>query len=178
MDTIINSNNSNFEQSVDEQKEILFTDITAHYAGFWIRFWAYLIDLIVVTSVNGIIIYPVLKLIGVDDSNSFIFSPITILTAITFFLYFVLMTKFLQQTLGKMILGLKVTGLNGEPLTWGTVLFREFIGRYISKTFGGLLYIVCAFTPKKQGIHDLFADTKVVYEKLYTVKNNGNKRVE
>ncbi|MER2060547.1 MAG: RDD family protein, partial [Niallia sp.] len=28
------------------------------YAGFWMRFWAYLADIIIVSSVNRILIYP------------------------------------------------------------------------------------------------------------------------
>ncbi|MGG3800091.1 RDD family protein [Metabacillus fastidiosus] len=177
MDTTVDSSNSSFEQSLEKQTAPI-EKIDVHYAGFWIRFWAYLIDLIVITSINRIIIYPILTLIGADTSNPSMFSPVTLLSSITFFLYFVLMTKYLQQTLGKMVLGLKVKTLDDEPLTWGTVIFREFIGRYISKTFGGFLYIVTAFTPKKQGLHDIFADTTVIHEKLYTMTNSENKRAE
>jgi uncharacterized RDD family membrane protein YckC len=54
-----------------------------------------------------------------------------------------------------------------ETLNWGTVLFRELIGRYISKTIW-IGYIIVAFTPKKQGLHDIFADTQVIHEKLFT----------
>jgi uncharacterized RDD family membrane protein YckC len=133
------------------------------YAGFWMRFWAYLLDLIVIGSVNRMIINPVFRASDVSLVEDGIFSPMAIATAVVFYLYFVLMTKFYGQTLGKMVFGLKVVELSGKSLSWGTVIFREWIGRFISATVI-VLYIVVAFTQKKQGLHDLFADTSVIYE--------------
>lgn len=133
------------------------------YAGFWTRFWAYLLDLVVIGSINRMIINPVFRALDVSLIEDGIFSPVAIATAIVFYLYFVLMTKFLGQTLGKMVFGLKVVELDGKALTWGTVIFREWIGRFISATIM-VLYVVVAFTKKKQGLHDLFADTTVIYE--------------
>lgn len=134
------------------------------YAGFWMRFWAYLADLIIVSSVNRILIYPILRIVDVPLHESSIFSTVNICTAVTFYLYFVLMTLFLKQTLGKMIFGLKVVPINKEKLTWDTILFREWIGRFISSSFF-ILYALVAFLPKKQGIHDLFADTTVIHDR-------------
>ncbi|WP_079510351.1 RDD family protein [Mesobacillus jeotgali] len=133
------------------------------YAGFWTRFWAYLLDLIVIGSINRMIINPIFRALDIPLAEDGIFSPMAIATAVVFYLYFVLMTKFLGQTLGKMVFGLKVVELDGKTLTWGTVLFREWIGRFISATIF-VLYVVVAFTKRKQGLHDLFADTTVIYE--------------
>nr|WP_249745437.1 RDD family protein [Mesobacillus boroniphilus] len=133
------------------------------YAGFWTRFWAYLLDLIVIGSINRMIINPVFRALDISLIEDGIFSSMAIATAVIFYLYFVLMTKFLGQTLGKMVFGLKVVELDGKDLTWGTVIFREWIGRFISATIM-VLYVVVAFTKKKQGLHDLFADTTVIYE--------------
>lgn len=133
------------------------------YAGFWTRFWAYLLDLIVIGSINRMILNPIFRALDVPLIEDGIFSPMAVATAVVFYLYFVLMTKFLGQTLGKMVFGLKVVELDGKRLTWGTVIFREWIGRFISATVL-VLYIVVAFTKKKQGLHDIFADTTVIYE--------------
>lgn len=133
------------------------------YAGFWIRFWAYLLDLIVIASLNRIIVYPILKVFGLDDVSFSIFSVEAFLTTIVFFAYFVLMTKFFNQTLGKMVLGIKVTSSHGLNLSWGTVIFREVVGRFISKSLFGLVYVWVAFSPTKQGVHDFFADTWVIH---------------
>lgn len=142
-------------------------DYTNLLAGFWIRFWAYLIDLLVIGSINRILIYPLFTLIGIDTADSFLFSTVSIATAITYFAYFIFMTKLLNQTLGKMILGLRVTSVNGnDKLNWGTIIFRELIGRYISKMIW-IGFLIAAFTPKKQTLHDIFADTQVIHEKVF-----------
>ena len=138
--------------------------IPAHQrAGFWMRFWAYLIDLIVIGSLSRLFINPIFRLLDISMADTGFLSPYVIVDSIVFFGYFVLTTKFLTQTLGKMIMGLRVVTLNGEPLDWKTLIFREWIGRYISAVMM-LGYIVIAFNPKKQGFHDMFSDTVVVLE--------------
>ncbi|QFT90189.1 RDD family protein [Bacillus sp. THAF10] len=138
------------------------------YAGFWMRLWAFLLDMIVIWSIGAIIIFPVFRLTGISTSESFMFSPASIATAVVLYGYFILMTKYFQQTLGKMVFGLKVVDLRHAELSWKTILFREGIGKYIAFVFQPLTFIVflvVAFTGKKQGVHDLFADTTVVHEK-------------
>lgn len=154
------------EAVLSEQPGQLIT-MTEEYrlAGFWMRFWAYLLDWLIIGSINGILIYPVFRALDVSLNNSSYFSAVAIATALTFYLYFVLMTKYLGQTLGKMVFGLRVIQIDGGKLSWSTILFREWIGRFISGTVMMLPYLVVAFHPKKKGIHDLFADTTVVHER-------------
>jgi uncharacterized RDD family membrane protein YckC len=132
------------------------------FAGFWMRFWAYLLDIVVIGSIDRIIVYPIFRMFDFSLSEVNMFAPVSIITAIVFYGYFVLMTKYFGQTLGKMVFGLRVVSLNNEKLSWSTIMFREWIGRFISGTIL-ILYIVVGFLPKKQGIHDLFADTTVVH---------------
>ncbi|OCA91573.1 hypothetical protein A8F94_05905 [Bacillus sp. FJAT-27225] len=130
-------------------------------AGFWMRFWAYLLDLIVVGSIGRILLSPLFNLIGIPSSGG-IFSAENIASAALFYLYFVLMTKYLGQTLGKMALGIAVIELKDGKLSWQDVLVREWIGRFISKTIF-VLYLIPAFHPQKQALHDIFADTAVIH---------------
>jgi uncharacterized RDD family membrane protein YckC len=134
------------------------------YAGFWMRFWAYLLDLLVIGSLNGIVVYPIFRALNLSLNDANMFAPVSIVTAIIFYAYFVLMTRFFGQTLGKMVFGLRVISLNDQSLSWGAIMFREWIGRFISGTII-ILYVVVGFLPKKQGIHDLFADTTVIHER-------------
>lgn len=151
------------ESSEMDIREPLQTEyFHGRYAGFWMRFWAYLLDLVVIGSIERLLINPLFRALDIPMWEFNMFAPISFTSAIIFYLYFVLMTKFFKQTLGKMVFGLKVVGLKGDPLTWGTILFREWIGRFISATIV-VGYIVVAFLPKKQGLHDLFSDTTVVH---------------
>lgn len=138
---------------------------TYKYAGFWMRYWAYLIDVVIVFSVNGILLSPLMFLneglpidIGFWTLNG-------ILSGVVYYIYFLLTTKFFQQTVGKMILGLKVIKENEDTLLWSDLLFREVIGRFIYNVIFilKLLYLVIAFSPEKKGIHDMIGNTRVVH---------------
>ena len=83
------------------------------YAGFWMRFWAYLLDIIIIGSIDRILVYPIFRLFDWPLGSVGMFAPVSIITAIIFYAYFVLMTKYLGQTLGKMVFGLKVISLTG-----------------------------------------------------------------
>ncbi|MEB2300936.1 RDD family protein [Lysinibacillus xylanilyticus] len=139
-------------------------------AGFWIRFWAFLIDGLIITAVGGILVNPIFYLMDWSLSETVWYAPISIISAIFYYSYFVLMTGFFGQTLGKMIFGLRVISLKHEKLTWSDVLFRDWIGRIINSIFVPL-YILVGILPNNQGLHDFFADTTVVHEKIYIEKN-------
>lgn len=162
---MVNSNDINMTNDMISQQAISQSEKDYKYAGFWMRFWAYITDLVILYSINGILLSP-LKF--VNDGQTITIGYWTlygILSGIIFYLYFLIMTKFLGQTLGKMIFGLKVIHENDEPLKWSDLIFREVIGRFIHRiifiTF--ILYIVVAFTPQKQGIHDMFGNTRVIH---------------
>ncbi len=156
------------------------TDYHLKSAGFWTRFWAYLIDLIVITSLTAITVKPLFYFTGWEDFEIKHIAPYGFATSLIFYGYFVVMTKIWGQTVGKMALGIRVVSENDQPLTWGTVLFREWIGRFISVTVK-ILYLVIAFTPKNKAIHDYIADTRVIHEhtfvqteKVIAVENNDS----
>lgn len=134
-------------------------------AGFWMRFWAYVSDVVIVFSINGLVL-SILNTFNAYDITLSIWTLSGIVSSLMFYIYFLLMTKFFNQTLGKMIFGLKVVPDNNQQLlTWTDLLFREVIGRFIYKSFFmlNLLYVVVAFNREKQGIHDIFGQTRVVH---------------
>lgn len=151
-----------FELKDDTASQLEDSKPPFRYAGFWMRFWAYLLDLIVVGSIERLVVKPLFRLLELPLGEFNMFAPFSIASAIIFYLYFVLMTKYFKQTLGKMVFGIKVVDLKNDQLTWGTILFREWIGRFISATIV-IGYIIVAFLPKKQGLHDIFSDTTVVH---------------
>ncbi|VDG99637.1 RDD family [Lysinibacillus sphaericus] len=141
-------------------------------AGFWIRFWAYLIDIIIVGAISGLLVKPIFRVVDypIKDPIFLLYSPYKLILLALFLAYFLLMTKFFSQTVGKMIMGIRVVKKSGEPLGWGTLLFREVVGRYISKTLL-IPYLLVIFMPRKEALHDLFADTEVVHEQIYEKLN-------
>lgn len=164
LDQLDNSQNrETTDLSISEEHS--FEKEQYRYAGFWMRFWAYIIDLIILYSINGILLSP-LKFFNDGSSIDIGFWTLNgILSGVIFYIYFLLMTKFFGQTLGKMIFGLRVINENDGALTWQDLFFREVIGRFIHRVIfiTSILYIVVAFTPQKQGIHDMFGNTRVIH---------------
>jgi uncharacterized RDD family membrane protein YckC len=152
----------------DEEQE--YRGKTFRLAGFWIRFYAYLIDLIIIGSITFLFFRPILNLVGLSTDLPLISISLSSLGVIAAF-YFVFMTKLWSQTMGKMIFGLKVIKHNGKSLDWLTVIFREIVGRTISQLIGlHIGYIWAAFHPKKQTWHDQLMDTYVVFDEEVVVK--------
>ena len=123
------------------------------YAGFWMRLFAYCLDLIIIGSLQRIFLF---FLDGGGIKNG--------ISLAIYLIYFVLMTKLNRgQTLGKMAFGLRVVSFTEVNLSWTTVVIREFFGRYLQKIFM-IMYILVVFTPKKQHIIDLLVDTSVIID--------------
>lgn len=132
----------------------------AFYAGFWKRFIAFMIDSIIASFLSKILVDGAYAIGGFQTEDKIY----TIATTIVFLLYFFIMTLVTNgQTLGKMIMRLRVVRIDGEKLDFMTTLTREVAGRYIH-TIGilSLLYIITAFTERKQNLSDMFADTSVI----------------
>ena len=110
---------------------------------------------------------------GIDPNNPTIPSAVT--TAVMDYLLIISLIGFLlvwlyyagmessgmQATLGKRVMGLKVTDVDGDQIGFGTATGR-FLGKMISGLILGIGYIMAAFTPKKQALHDMIAGTVIV----------------
>ena len=168
-DSNVNDIETSEESSLELEQHTTKT-IVDHYeektAGFWIRFWAFAFDSLIVSAIVGILVKPIFHLFDWSLSESNWYAPMTIISAIFYYSYFVITTKIWQQTVGKMIFGIRVKQVNGDKLDWLTVLFREIIGRFICNTIS-IIYIMVAFMPRNNGLQDLIADTIVVHEKVY-----------
>jgi uncharacterized RDD family membrane protein YckC len=66
-----------------------------------------------------------------------------------------------QSTWGKRVLGLKVTGVTGQRISFGHASGRYFSTLVTNMTMG-IGYVMVAFTDRKQALHDMIAGTLVV----------------
>jgi len=132
------------------------------YAGFWLRFAAYLIDSIVLFVIQMALAAAVI-LMDPGDLRAFLnVAPVG--WALTWAYFAVLESSPLQGTVGKHALGLYVADVYGDPIGLGRAS-----ARYLLKLLSTFLlmagWIMAAFTPRKQALHDLVART-VVLRKL------------
>jgi uncharacterized RDD family membrane protein YckC len=151
------------------------------YAGFWLRFVAYLIDMAIVDVVLfGIVILGVVTFGGMtflrgmqsgmnsnDPAAVATFVALIIVAALAamggMWVYYAWMeSSQYQGTVGKMALGLTVTDLDARRVTFGRAT-----GRFFAKIVTGLIplaigYIMAGFTQKKQALHDMIASCLVL----------------
>jgi uncharacterized RDD family membrane protein YckC len=104
-----------------------------------------------------------------EEAAGFMLAPLIgyllfagLVLAVAEWLYFALMESSNRMaTLGKMAIGIKVTDLNGNRVSFGRAT-----GRYFARILSGMIlmigYIMAGFTQKKQALHDMMASCLVV----------------
>jgi uncharacterized RDD family membrane protein YckC len=138
------------------------------YAGFWLRFLAWLIDALISCAISfplGIIIGLIMAASGSDlNSGDLLLVRLSTngFSIVAGWLYYSLCeSSSWQATVGKKVLGLRVTDLDGQRIS-----FLNATGRHFAKILSGLIlgigFIMVAFTERKQGLHDMVASTLVV----------------
>ncbi len=149
-------------------EEILDQTQVAHrYAGFWIRFAAMLIDTLFLIGISYLLFNPLRRLMGYGEET--LYSPVDLIELVVNFLYFILLTWWTGQTLGKMLLGIRV--INGRTdgqrgnLSFGQAFMREFVGKILSSIPLGLGYLWVGWNEKKRGWHDMIANTYVIKQR-------------
>jgi uncharacterized RDD family membrane protein YckC len=163
-------------------------ELKQKYAGFWIRFVAYVLDSFIIGIPATILIFVVLfysvgSTVGFEAlsdpvflDSTYVEAEITDQEALSFLVAYLLSivvsliltviyfagmhaSKW-QATIGKKALGLLVTDLKGNRITFWRGLGRYFAMIFLSSIFM-IGYIITAFTDKKQSLHDLIAGTLV-----------------
>lgn len=133
--------------------------LSAEHPGFWLRFAAHFIDTIIAYAaafVAGFAIGFFLAISGETDDDVFTFFG-AIGGFIAGWLYYALMeSSKLQATLGKMACGFIVTDIDGKRVSFGRASGRYF-GMILSLLTLFIGFIMCAFTEKKQCLHDILA---------------------
>ena len=137
------------------------------------RFAALIIDVIILSIFQSIITFVVSLAIGGIASNGetneetiVAVASITTITTmviivVIYWLYYAIQESSPKQaTIGKQAMGLVVTDMNGEKVSFPKASIR-FLSRFLS---GILLigYIMAFFTEKKQALHDMIAGTLVL----------------
>jgi len=134
------------------------TTIAVQYAGFWRRFVAAFIDVILIHLflITIVVVFALSRFIG----------PIFMLALLVIpWIYSAAMESSSKQaTLGKMTLGIVVTDLEGRRISFGRAIGR-YLGKSVSLSLLFIGFIMAGFTKKKQALHDIMADCLVVFRK-------------
>ena len=148
---------------------------SVHPAGFFSRFEAFVIDLVILSMVQLVAstfiqtIVRFFKLTGLVtslqtllDNSTFDLVSGSILMALFVIGYYSFFWTLVGYTPGKALLGLKVIRRNGEKLSFSRSLLR-FFSYWISLIPLCLGFFWILWDPKRQGWHDKIAGTQVLY---------------
>ncbi len=149
------------------------------YAGFWVRAFAGLMDLVFILPLIAILVYffgtSDYEMIKIDDdfsSYSYLGAStrnrfldfINYGVSIAYLTYFIASRK--QATLGQRILGIYVGNPDGSKLSWQKSVARAFASILTSMTLG-LGFLMLVFTKEKTALHDLLCNTRVFHGKKH-----------
>ena len=142
------------------------------YAGFWPRFVAVIIDGMIMAAGSCFIAVCIGSVFGArggmrigpsgTGSSLAVEVLFQLVKIIISWLYCSMMESGpWQATLGKKALGLVVTDLQGNRITFGRATGRHF-AKIISAIILLIGYMMAGWTEKKQALHDMIAGTLVV----------------
>ncbi len=142
---------------------------TTRYAGFWIRFVAYVIDQILLGIVIGIVIKASAAIIVTCPAGTInlttscaggvvSYSPVFYLMLLLLIAYYIVLWS-MGGTLGQRALGIRVVdATSGKPIGIGRSFVR-FIGFVISAVVIDIGLMWAGWDPRKQGWHDKMASS-------------------
>jgi len=151
------------------------------YAGFWLRLVAFLIDGGIMLVAGGVLLVPLFMLTGVGTRLNALVDRhgqpdpaivVGFVAMIAVYAGVLMLMQWLyyayleggerQGTWGKQMMGVYVTDLMGQPITFG-----HASGRFFAKIVTGMIpigigYIMAGFTERKQALHDMIAGCLVL----------------
>ena len=141
-------------------------------ASFWKRAAAYAIDAVIywiITYAIGFVLGIVLAVFFSFDPDSagvaqgLVFWLVSVLLSIGCYLTYYVWTEssVWQASVGKKLMGLKVTDMNGGRISFLRSLGRN-LGMIVSGLTLGIGYLMCFWTERKQCLHDKMASCLVV----------------
>lgn len=137
------------------------------YAGFWIRFCAYVIDGLVIGAIRSIVLLP-LGLSMIEDhpfrSPTWFIAHMGEAGLSSFVItaaYFVFFWTQYGATPGKMVFKLKVVTPEGNPIGVGQAIGRYF-GQILSGLICGIGFMMAGWDDEKRALHDRLAETRVI----------------
>lgn len=146
------------------------------YAGFWLRFVAWIIDRVVLGISFSFISVPVMAASGLRNIMmdhppqtpadllgllGVVYKLVVLAVVFNWLYYALLESSAWQATLGKKALGLEVTDMNRRRVSFARATGRYF-GKIVSAFILMIGFIMAGFTAQKQALHDMMAGCLVL----------------
>lgn len=133
------------------------------YASPWKRLGALLLDFLIIGIASLILGFVIGSMVSPRTAASPEFeSRLNGLGLLISWMYYAYMESSAKQaTIGKSLMRLVVTDLNGDRVTFARATGR-FFGHILSGVFLGIGYFIAFFTEKRQALHDIMAGCLVL----------------
>jgi len=135
------------------------------YGGFWIRFCAKFVDIVIMGTIQAT--FQLFLYLVFGDANPIGIMLAGIITGLAgFSLTIVYETWFVGRfgaTLGKMACGLKVIRSDGSAVSYARAFGRAW-GEFVSQVVFYIGYLIAPFDVEKRTLHDHICDTRVIYD--------------
>ena len=145
------------------------------FAGFWRRVAAFLVDSLVLILITIIAFFSgfmfismIVGFIGTRGEIVQTIAPEIISNILGFFviifwwLYFAMLeTSKIQGTLGKKLIGIRVTDLKGNTISFGKASGR-FFAKFLSIGIAYIGFLMAGWTSRKQALHDMVSGCLVL----------------
>ena len=132
-----------------------------HYAGFWIRAVALMIDITLLSIAIGVCWFGLWPN-PVNFTYNNIFPAALVVAALNIFYFAGLWASPMQATPGQKLCRLCVIRERDDPRVSFTRALIRLFGMVLSSVTLGIGYIMAAFTERKRALHDVIAGTCVI----------------
>lgn len=164
-------------------------------AGFWKRVAAYFIDSVMLYIPSALIekmmggdaaqaTLEQAQLSASDDAQAMLAAlsqyyttmmpAFLIITAIIWLYFAICESSAWQATVGKLALRIRVTDMQGERISFLRA-FGRYPAKYLSALILGVGFLMVGWTQRKQGLHDLIANTLVLNGRAGELKDSTKK---
>lgn len=130
-----------------------------HYAGFWIRAAAILVDILIVATLQ-FCLQVIVAAFG--PMSPAVKTDVELIMVLMDIFYYCFWWTHGGATPGKMVFGLKVIDRRGGPVTLSQAVKRWF-GQLLSGFLLGWGFLKAGWMPEKMALHDGLARTRVIY---------------
>ncbi|MEP6782192.1 MAG: RDD family protein [Acidobacteriota bacterium] len=163
----LNLESASPKSSIAAQAAAETVALLAEMPSLGVRVGAGLIDVVLLVGIDAAVLYLTLRVTGLQNSiqDLRVLPPVPFVgfLAILAFGYVAAFTVAGGQTIGKMLLSLRVIGDDGRPVDASGGMLRALGCMLVPLTLG-LSYVPVLFTSDHRAVHDRLAGTRVVQE--------------
>jgi len=152
-------------------QSVAFKPENIEFAGFWLRFWAGLVDIaleaggaLALTWGVDFVLAHAGRLLGISPFNSKVATGAAFIVVLSVgaWLYCALMeSSAWRATVGKRLLGLQVMTADGERLSFGQASIRHLM-KFLSLFCLTIGFLMSGWTQRRQALHDMPGDCLVI----------------